>query len=187
MIRGQPDHPDRGVAAALDVDRFAEQFCANQNLHGVEFGHTRIGIHTGEAFVGNLGTRKRQQYGAVGDILNTASRLEGLNKETGTRICVSGETTSKCRDHRFKPVGEFVLAGKQTAIQVYVPIDPTLVSATTLQRYEEAYRLLDTDPSEAAAKFAELSAEDQSDPCVKFHQKRLDNGESGTIIYLEKK
>jgi adenylate cyclase len=183
----QPDHADRAVEAAREIDRFAEQFSADQRSRGVPFGHTRIGIHTGEAFVGILGARKRQRYGAIGDILNTASRLEGLNKQIGTRICISGATKSKCRRNRFKPVADFILAGKQTAIEVYVPIDPAPKPPKTLQRYESAYRALETGDPEAASKFSQLYAEDPSDPCVRFHHVRLTRGECSKVVHLESK
>ena len=91
----QADHADRAVAAALDIDKFANQFIIDQAARGVEFGHTRIGVHTGFAFVGNVGTKQRLQYTALGDMLNTGSRLEGLNKTIGTRICLLGRHRSR--------------------------------------------------------------------------------------------
>jgi adenylate cyclase len=52
----------------------------------VEFGHTRIGVNTGQAIVGNFGDFDRFDYTAMGDAMNTAARLESLNMHIGTRI-----------------------------------------------------------------------------------------------------
>jgi adenylate cyclase len=110
----QPDHADRAVSAALGIDAFACRFSAEQQARGICFGHTRIGVHTGIAIVGNVGTRSRLKYSALGDMLNTGSRLEGLNKTIGTRICVSGEIVRNARRHRFRPIGSFVVKGRRT-------------------------------------------------------------------------
>jgi adenylate cyclase len=118
----QPDHADRAVAAAaLAIDRFAEDFRAGQQRRGVAFGHTRIGVHTGFAFVSNIGTRQRLQYTALGDMLNTGSRLEGLNKVIGSRVCVSRDVAAKCRRHRFRRVGDFIVKGRTAATPVMCP------------------------------------------------------------------
>src|SRR5580700_5950319 len=69
----QVDHADRAVAAAFDIDRFTQRFSEEQRAQGLNFLHTRIGIHTGFAFVGNIGSHSQRhlQYTALGDILNT--------------------------------------------------------------------------------------------------------------------
>jgi class 3 adenylate cyclase len=71
----QPDHYERAVRCALDLDRYAEKFRAEQNAAGVPFGVTRIGVHSGMATVGNFGSHDRMEYTALGDAVNTASRL----------------------------------------------------------------------------------------------------------------
>jgi adenylate cyclase len=95
---------------------------AKQEARGIHFGHTRIGVHTGIAMVGNVGTRSRLKYSALGDMLNTGSRLEGLNKTIGTRICVSGEIVGKAQRHRFRPIGSFVVKGRHAATDVFEPL-----------------------------------------------------------------
>ena len=183
--RQQDDHADRAVDAALRIDAFACRFSAEQRRRGVEFGTTRIGVHTGVALVGNVGTRARLNYGAVGDVVNTASRLEGLNKWIGTRIAVSGETVLRCGRHRFKPVGEFVLQGRREALPVAMPLTPAqALDQRGVLRYEAAYAALRARRPEAGAMFLAL---EQDDPCVAFHCTRLALGEAGVRLVMEQK
>ena len=79
------------------MDEAAQRFNAELAARGINWGHTRIGVHTGVALVGNIGTHGKLKYGALGDTLNTASRVEGLNKYIGSRVAVTGETAAQCR------------------------------------------------------------------------------------------
>ena len=183
--RRQEDHADRAVDAAIGIDAFACRFSAEQRSRGVPFGATRIGVHTGVALVGNVGTRARLNYGAVGDMVNTASRLEGLNKWVGTRIAVSGETARRCARHRFRPVGEFVLRGRRDALAVATPLTPAeAADQPRVLRYEAAYAALRAGRPEAGAMFRVL---DQDDPCAAFHCARLAAGQAGVRIVMKEK
>lgn len=176
----QDDHADRAVEAALCIDAFARDFGAALRGRGVAFGATRIGVHTGTALVGNIGTRARLNYTAIGDVLNTASRLEGLNKRIGTRIAVSGETARRCARHRFRPVGEFVLRGRRAALPVATPLTPAeAADPRRVERYEAAYAALRAGHPGAAAQFLALQREAPDDPCIAFHCARLASGEQG--------
>jgi adenylate cyclase len=184
----QPDHADRAVEAAIAIDQFACHFSIEQKRRGIDFGSTRIGVHTGIALVGNIGTRARFKYGAQGDVLNTGSRLEGLNKTIGTRICVSGETARNARHHRFRPVGSFVVKGRRDATDVFEPVASfRSCEVEWVERYEAAYRALEMRQLEAADLFKTLYREKPEDACVAFHHRRLIAGETGTLIVMPEK
>ena len=77
----QSDHRQRALDCALAMDAFASVYATDvQSTQGIAFGHTRIGVHTGEVIVGNFGGSTMFDYRALGDAVNTASRLEGVNK-----------------------------------------------------------------------------------------------------------
>jgi len=183
----QPDHADRAVSAALAIDAFACRFSTEQKARGIEFGHTRIGVHTGIAMLGNVGTRTRMKYSALGDMLNTGSRLEGLNKTIGTRICVSGEIVKKARRHRFRPIAAFVVKGRHGATDVFEPVDERHHDSASIARYEALFRAMEAGQPEAADAFAALHCEQPGDACVAFHCRRLAAGEAGTLIVMTEK
>ncbi len=99
----QPDHAARGVACAMALDTYAEEFRTRWRAKGVAFGVTRIGVNSGPALVGNFGGGRFFDYNAHGDTINTAARLEAANKQLGTRICVSGSVVERIPDFRGRP------------------------------------------------------------------------------------
>ena len=82
------------------------------NEKGIAIGKTRIGVNSGEVVVGNFGGSTMFDYTAYGDAVNTAARLESINKQLGTNICVSSKTIDKCKIFVGRPVGNLVLKGK---------------------------------------------------------------------------
>src|SRR3546814_16747026 len=73
-------------------------------------GKTRVGLHRGEAVVGNFGGEGRIQYTALGDGMNTAARLESANKSLKTTILVSSEARELSTLEIFRPMGRIVLS-----------------------------------------------------------------------------
>jgi adenylate cyclase len=114
----QEDHQYRAAEAAL---RFREQ--DHHEFNGKKV-MTRIGLHTGDANVGNFGSTIRVDYTAFGENINLTSRMEGLNKYLGTRVLMTGDTHAGLGD-RFvtRYVGLFRLKGFEKAVQVYELVD----------------------------------------------------------------
>lgn len=122
----QADHAARAVRAAIRCQKALAASEAAFTSIGSHVPVTRIGLHTGKAIVGNMGSPSRFNYTALGDVVNTASRLENANKATGTTILVSGDTASACaagksEDLGFRRLGEIAVYGKKTPIEVWEP------------------------------------------------------------------
>ena len=180
------DHAGAAVRCALEMDRFSSQFSSEQNAQGIPFGRTRIGLNTGTAVVGNFGSQKRYNYTASGDAVNTAARLEGLNKYFGTRISVSDATRVLCTAIRFRPTALIVLKGKTTAVQVWEPLQPD-DPRTYIDRYCEAYAMLQQDQNRAASLFEALAREAPRDSSVAFHLKRVHEGIGAEPVVMTEK
>ena len=182
----QSDHADRAVAAALAMDEAAQRFNAELAARGIQWGHTRIGVHTGMAVVGNIGTHGKLKYSALGDTLNTASRVEGLNKYIGSRVAVTGDTAAQCRRQEFRPVGDIIVKGRKNAIPILAPVSPADPPAL-LARYAEAYAALDQENPEAAELFTALHRDFPADSATAFHARRLAAGENGVLVVMQEK
>lgn len=180
----QEDHHARALACALEMDTFAFQFANDLNAKGIPFGKTRIGIHTGDVVVGNFGGSTFFDYRALGDAVNTAARLENVNKFLGTSICVSEITISSCVHDRVRPIGRLVLKGKENPLKVYEPIvEHRAVKYAPLDEYVAAYDLMEAkDISFATKRFDELMVHYPDDPLVKLHSKRLAEGATDELI-----
>lgn len=100
--------------AALEVLEAAEAFNRGQ-VHGRL--PTRIGLDSGQLLLGNVGASERGEFRAVGDIVNTAARLQGLNRLLGTRVLVSSAAGSP-EGFVYRPLGRFLLVGKRTPVTV---------------------------------------------------------------------
>ncbi len=89
------DHADKAVQAALEMRKTLEELNTNRAKKGkIPFRHG-IGIHTGEVLAGNTGSEDQPSYALIGDTVNLASRLQGLNKEFRTEIIFSESTRSR--------------------------------------------------------------------------------------------
>jgi adenylate cyclase len=113
----QANHADLAIAAALALEQNLLEFRQKlpTELQSLDIG---IGIHTGEAVVGLLGTSQRQEYTAIGDTVNVASRLESASKQHGRIVC-SAQTIAACSQHwPSQLVGEIHVKGRAQPVQL---------------------------------------------------------------------
>jgi adenylate cyclase len=169
------------------MDKISTDFIAKMNARGMAFGVTRIGVNTGRAIVGNFGGAERFDYTAHGDAINAAARMESVNKQLGTRICIAGATVEQCPDHFFRPIGALVLKGKTEAIDAFEPISEEEARSPLMVRYSDAFEHLASGDESAAALFASLKADFPVDPLVNLHYHRIMSGiVSSTLVLTEK-
>lgn len=121
----QPDHALLAVAAALEMSERLEQFRAEAGelAGGLDIG---IGVHSGKAVVGFIGSENRQDYTAIGDTVNLSSRIEGLTKGVA-RVLVSEDTMRLCLQRGdacpfvFEDKGSYSVKGRAQAVRLYEP------------------------------------------------------------------
>ena len=115
-----PDHATRCAAAALDMLAEVKRLNVGWEERGLPVIAIGIGINTGPASVGNFGSQRRFSYTAMGDTVNLASRLEGLNKTYKTNLLISDATRQAIGDgFECRAVGEVTVRGRQGATGVY--------------------------------------------------------------------
>ena len=183
----QADHRARALACALEMDAFASAYAARLQLQGSAFGQTRIGVHCGEVIVGNFGGSTMFDYRALGDPVNTAARLESVNKQLGTRLCVSEDMLVELPQIRVRPVGRLVLKGKSQALAVCEPLTEDAVARAPLEAYLAAYAAMQQQDPQAQARFAQLAQDWPQDPLVQLHARRLRDGELGDRMAMDEK
>ena len=115
-----PDHEQHAVQAAIDMQRELSKLnvqLAAEELPTIAIG---IGINTGEALVGNMGSDQRFDYSVIGDAVNLAARLESSSKTLGKTVVV-GEKTYKAAkyDYNFDYIDSIMVKGKTESVKVY--------------------------------------------------------------------
>jgi adenylate cyclase len=101
--------------SALEVASAVDRF--NRTMHGLELP-TRFGLCCGEFVLGLVGAVDHYEYRAVGDTVNTAARIEGLNKHLGTRLLATREVVEGLDDLVVRELGRFRLAGKRQTVTI---------------------------------------------------------------------
>lgn len=112
-------HADLALDAAHAIVRRVQQLSLEQQAKGRPPLRVRIGIDSGLAMAGDFGTTFRSIYTAVGDSVNTASRLEQAARDYPYDVIVGAGTVERARRHRFIPLGERLLRGKEKPTTVY--------------------------------------------------------------------
>ncbi len=185
----QPDHCQRALDCALEMHVFASAYAIRLQAQGVPWGHTRIGVHSGEVVVGNFGGKTLFDYRALGDPINTASRLESVNKHLGTQVCVSQAIIDGCSGASVRVVGRLVLKGRSQPLRAYEPLAVMdAAQCASVTDYAAGMHLLESGNASAAlAAFERLAASHPHDPLVQLHRRRLQEGASDDLIVMSEK
>jgi len=159
----QPDHAQRAVRAAIACQqRLAELRPVFKERFGSEL-RMRIGLNTGEAVVGNMGSTRRFDYTMLGDAVNLAARLEGVNKVFGTEILFSEATKTRLDDNLpLRAIATVRVVGRREPVPLYTPLavvpqEPAGFRAAVASFSQgdfaaagKAFAALDADPVAAA-------------------------------------
>jgi adenylate cyclase len=112
-------HEDKAVKAAMDIMEGMKK--ANKKLKEIGINHEikiGIGINTGKAVIGNMGSETRFDYSAIGDAVNLAARLESATKEVGVDLLI-GENTAQFTKFELNLISTIKVKGKTNALNVY--------------------------------------------------------------------
>ena len=148
------DHPDRALRAAVVMQRKMRELNQRWGAGDGDYQplRVRIGVHTGEVVVGNVGGEERFDYSAIGDAVNLASRLEPANKTYDTLNMVSEVTLAAARDeYRVRELDLIAVKGKEEPVRVFELLELRGVSLApakeqALEHYDrglEAYKSRD--------------------------------------------
>lgn len=180
------DHAARALTCVAELARFTAEFARGQRARGVEFGRTRFGVNTGSAMIGNFGSEGRLKYGAMGDLVNTAARLESANKAFGTTALVAAETIGRAGAAGVvtRPVGRVVLKGRLHPVEVHEILS---TAPDWLPNYLAAYRALDEGAADAPSRVTAVARLAPDDPVTRLYARRVAEGDRSTLIILTDK
>jgi adenylate cyclase len=179
----RPDDGERAARAAVAMHEAGEAFRKSVPDGVPAIGKTRVGLHFGEAIVGNFGGEGRIQYTALGDSMNTAARLEAANKQTLSSVLVSREAMERTGLDWFRPLGRIVLRGRATPVEIFEPVP----DATADQRQAFAAlanRAIKGDVS-AITALKEESHKTPNDKALANFVYRLGHQEEGGYFVLD--
>jgi len=169
------DDADRAVQAGRAMYCCGEEFRRMAKEIGGEdvppIGVTRVGLHRGEAVVGNFGGEGRIQYTALGDAMNTAARLESANKALKTTMLVSDEAKRESSLAFFRPMGRIVLSGRATPVMVWEPV-PDMDEALR-RELDEVWTRFDAGETAALVQLESIAAAHKEDAALQYLVYRL--------------
>lgn len=193
---GISDHAKHACLAALANQKRLAELREKWRNEGKPEIQVRLGLNTGEAVVGNMGSANRFNYTAMGDSVNLASRLEGINKEYGTDIVISESTYAQVKDDFIcRELDLIRVKGKEQPVRIYElvgkkgEVSPDV--SKLIEAYEAALKLYrEKNFLAASQKFAELSGDKPSQVfakrCTEFMQNTPPTGWDGVYTFTVK-
>lgn len=174
------DDADRAARAALAMYEAGEAFRRDAGEDMPPIGCTRVGLHRGEAVVGNFGGEGRIQYTALGDGMNTASRLESANKYLHSTVLVSDEAKRETSLDFFRPLGRVVLSGRATAVEVWEPVPD--MAPEVRKRLTELWLAFDGGETAALEALEAMAGEREDAALADFVYRLRQAGPGGQFV-----
>jgi adenylate cyclase len=185
----RPDDGDRAIQAGLAMYRCGEEFRRTAREIGGDdvppIGVTRVGLHRGEAVVGNFGGEGRIQYTALGDAMNCAARLESANKALKSTMLVSDEAKRESTLDFFRPMGRIVLSGRATPVEVWEPV-PDIDDALR-RELNDLWLAFDGGDAGALARLEALAEAQKEDAALQYFVYRIREAGPGGHFVLGSK
>lgn len=171
--RDRPELRQAACEAALEILEAVDDF-NRRNLPEHRLP-TRLGLHCGDLVLGHVGAADHYEYRAIGDIVNTTSRIEGLGKQLGTRALVSAEVVAGLDAVQVRPVGRFLLKGKTRPLSIAELIPKEGRDATRSERLCKAFAkglaaFQDRDFNGALERFEAIERELGNDGPTAFYR-----------------
>jgi adenylate cyclase len=170
------DHAWRACVAALRIQRGMEALNERWRAEGMKPLNIRVGIHSDAVLVGNIGSKERMSYTVMGDGVNVAARLEGINKEFRTHICISHSVFKEAGERLcVRPIDDVTVKGRRSKITIYEllgvfgaddpGLEPDAATVKLCRMTRLAYEaLVQGDDVLAARRYREILAEFPDDP-----------------------
>jgi adenylate cyclase len=179
----RPDDGERAARAAYAMWEAGETFRTSAPADVPPIGKTRVGLHFGEAVIGNFGGEGRIQYTALGDSMNTASRLESANKQLDSNILVSREAAERSGLDWWRPMGRVQLRGRAQPVDIFEPV-PNM-SLSDLHHMRDIFALLKTNLKEARAQLSILVKSRPDDKPLANLLHRIEHANPGGFYVLD--
>jgi adenylate cyclase len=176
------DHAWRACVAALRIQRGIDALNAGWRDEQRRPLRVRIGIHSDAVLVGNIGSLERMDYTVLGDGVNVASRLEGVNKEFGTRICISHAVFKEAGERLcVRPIDEVSVKGRRGKVAIYellgaygAELEPDVATQRLCRLTAEAHdALLREDLALARERYEAVLADFPDDPVAREMVRRV--------------
>jgi adenylate cyclase len=181
----RPGDADRALQAGMAMYQCGEEFRRSAGDEVPPIGVTRVGLHRGEAVVGNFGGEGRIQYTALGDAMNTAARLESANKALKTTMLVSDEAKRETTLEIFRPMGRIVLSGRATPVEVWEPVPE--MDESLLGLLNDLWRAFDGGDPAALVQLEDIAAAHKEDAALQNFVYRIREAGPGGHFVLGSK
>ncbi len=179
----RPDDAANAAAAARAMFEAGEAFRTEMGAGVPPIGKTRVGLHFGEAIVGNFGGEGRIQYTALGDSMNTAARLEAANKQLFSSVLFSREAAERAGREDLIPLGRITLRGRSQPVDVFEP-RPDLPAYTRAQIAVMVTAHANGDKISYVTAATALRANLGQEPAIMFLLERLEQTGDGESYVL---